>query len=124
MLLNMTPSFKSPVRNHQRPPSMFEASILRQFMSDLHQTLRISSISYTNMIYHVKEDTILQVSKSGNINILQTASNCFQTASCLISRFQNIFLNMTPSYTSPVRKLGVKSIFQKSCFFGNLIISP
>ena len=36
--------------------------ILSQITSDLHQTFRIFSQPYTNMIYDVKDDPILQVS--------------------------------------------------------------
>ena len=76
-------SSKSPVRNHQHPPSP-TFSFLSQIMLDLHQTFRISPISSTNMIYDVKDDPNPLSLQSGTINILQVPSSPFSAKSCRI----------------------------------------
>ena len=76
-------SSKSPVRNHQHHPSP-TFSFFSQIMSDLHKNFRISSISAINMIYDVKDDTILQVSNQETSTSSKSPTYPFSAKSCLI----------------------------------------
>jgi len=76
-------SSKSPVRNHQHPPSP-TFSFHSQIMSDLDKNFRISPISAINMIYDVKDDPILQVSNQEPSTSSKSPTYPFSAKSCLI----------------------------------------
>ena len=57
----MTPSFKSPVRNHQHPPRP-NFSFISKIMSDLYQTFMIDPLTTTHFILNVQLHQILLVS--------------------------------------------------------------
>ncbi len=85
--------------------------ILSQITSDLHQTFRIFSQPYTNMIYDVKDDPILQVSNqepSVSFNS-PTQPNHVQSSKRLFGYLLNhlstlsMMSKMIPSSKSPIR---------------------
>ena len=89
IMLKMIPSSKSPLRNHQHPPS---PKLTLQIISDLDQTFRISCISSNNIIYNVKDDPILQVSSQEHQHLPSPQLTLFQSNHIRSwSKFQDIF---------------------------------
>ena len=65
-------------------PNPREKLFLSLFMSDLHQTFRISPISYNNMTYDVNDDPILQDFSQEPSTSSKSPNYPFSVKSCLI----------------------------------------
>ena len=111
----MTPSFKSPVRNPQRPPS---PQLMVSQPNNVRSWSNFQDRPLSNYWHHLWCSTLPNPSslQSGTLNILQAPYLCF--VSQIMSDLDNTFrigplattniifdveLKMTPSFKSPVR---------------------
>ena len=99
--LKIIPSFKSPVRNHQRPPSP-QPILFCQIISDLYETFRIGPLATNYFIFYFQLDQIFQGSSQEGSTISKPPFN------------QKLFLNHSTAelkYTLHQSKLFSKPFF-------------